>query len=94
MSIQKFEWDKNKAIINIDKHDISFEETATIFKDYNALIFDDEKHSLTEKRELIIGTSKENRLLIACFTMRADKIRIINSRLTNKKERKKYEEFR
>ncbi len=88
----EFEWDKNKAKLNFDKHRVSFEESKTVFRDFNADIFDDERHSTTEKRELIIGKSNNNRLLITCFTVRGHKIRIINSRLTNKRERYKYEE--
>ncbi|MGA2296794.1 MAG: BrnT family toxin [FCB group bacterium] len=87
-----FEWDDNKANINIKKHDINFEEAKTVFKDFAAYIFEDEKHSIYEKREIIIGTSIENNLLIVCFTKRIEKIRIISSRLANKIESKIYEE--
>lgn len=96
MKINKleFEWDENKAVSNFQKHGISFDEAKLVFKDYSAYIFDDEKHSSHEKRELIIGYSKQDKLLIACFTMRNNKIRIINIRLTNKDEKRKYEKNR
>ena len=88
----EFDWDNNKAKSNLEKHGVSFDEAKSVFKDFSAYIFDDEKHSSIEKRELIIGYSKMNRILIVCFTMRDNKIRIINTRLTNKLERTIYEE--
>jgi hypothetical protein len=92
MRIQ-FEWDQNKAQINLDKHEISFEEAQTVFDDPLALIFDDFVHSFREKREIIIGYSKQNRLLLVCFIEKDHHtIRIFSSRLTTKKERKDYEE--
>ena len=88
----EFEWDDYKAQKNINKHGISFDEAKEVFNDFTACIFNDEKHSNIEKRELIIGYSKIGRLIIVCYTMRQDKIRIINARLTNKNERKRHEE--
>jgi hypothetical protein len=87
-----FEWDEDKAEKNLQKHGISFHEAQDVFYDFSASIFNDDKHSKSEKRELIIGFSKIGRLLIVCFTLREDKIGIINARLTNKIERKKHED--
>ncbi len=86
-----FEWDEVKALKNLIKHGISFDEAKDVFNDFSAYIFDDVKHSDIEKREQIIGYSSKNRLLIVCFTFRNDKIRLINARLTNKMEREKHE---
>ncbi len=93
MSLQ-FEWDKNKANINLRKHKISFEEARTVFSDPLALIFDDEEHSASEElREIIIGNSEKRRLLLTSYTERADDIvRIISSRPATKHERRDYEE--
>jgi uncharacterized DUF497 family protein len=41
----KFQWDPDKAAVNLRKHGVSFDEAVTVFKDPLALIFDDEKHS-------------------------------------------------
>ena len=87
----RFEWDNKKAEQNLLKHGISFIEAVEVFYDLGAFIFEDIKHSVFENRELIIGYSKLGKLLIVCFTLRNDKIRIINARQTNKKEREKYE---
>jgi uncharacterized DUF497 family protein len=88
-----FEWDERKAAINFKKHGVSFDEAETVFRDPLACIFDDEWHSTDERREIIIGHSDRNRLLIVCFTERAlEVIRIFSSRPATKKERKDYEE--
>lgn len=86
-----FEWDEAKAASNLAKHGVSFEEALTVFDDPLAAIFDDEEHSLTEPREIIVGHSSENRLLLVCFTERSnDIIRIISARLTTRWEREGY----
>ena len=89
----KFEWDKKKASSNLKKHDVSFDEASTVFKDPLANVFDDEKHSQNEDREYIIGHSSLRRLLIVFFTERArDLIRIFSARKATKIERRDYEE--
>lgn len=88
----QFEWDKEKAASNLKKHDVSFEEAETVFGDSLARIFQDEEHSLKERRDGIVRRSRQNRLLIISFTEREnDTIRIISARETTPKERRKYE---
>jgi hypothetical protein len=43
MSI-RFEWDATKAAANARKHEVTFEEAATVFANPLAVIFDDEAH--------------------------------------------------
>ena len=88
----KFEWDNQKAERNKIKHDISFDEAETVFSDPLAVIFNDEWHSTTEEREIIIGLSNDDRLLLVCFTERTGGIRLISAREVTKKERQDYEE--
>jgi len=45
-----FEWDKNKAASNLDKHGVSFHEAATVFADPLSMTFLDPDHSLGEDR--------------------------------------------
>ncbi len=88
-----FEWDVQKARANLAKHQVSFEEAQTVFTDPFALIFDDEWQSAGEPREIIIGHSAQNRLLLVSFTERpGGLIRIISSRETTRSERIEYEE--
>ena len=89
----RFEWDDNKARSNLIDHGVSFDEASTVFEDSLAKIFDDEEHSIEERRELIIGHSVNNRLLLVCFTERPKEIiRIISARLPTPREREDYEE--
>ncbi len=89
----RFEWDEEKARSNWIKHGVSFAEATTVFDDSLARIFDDELHSTDERREIIIGRSISNRLVVVCFTERPnERIRIINARLRTPKEQKAYEE--
>jgi uncharacterized DUF497 family protein len=87
-----FEWDEDKAASNRRKHGVSFEEAASVFADPLAAIFDDEVHAAEEQRELLIGHSAKNRLLLVCFTERGGAIRIISARRVTKREREDYEE--
>jgi uncharacterized protein len=88
----EFKWDKSKATANIRKHGVSFEEATTVFSNPLAVIFDDEEHSLDEQREIIIGHSQNNRLILVSFTERLDAIRIISARLATRSEREDYEQ--
>jgi len=88
----KFEWDQTKATANLKKHSVSFEEAKTVFDNPLAVIFDDEAHSIDERREIIIGHSQQNRLLLIAFTERSSTIRIISARLAIRKEREDYEQ--
>jgi len=92
MAIQ-FEWDREKAALNLKKHHVSFEEASTVFQDPFGHIFDDENHSIGERREMIIGHSVLNRLLIVHFVEKSkERIRIFSARLATKTERHDYEE--
>jgi uncharacterized protein len=87
-----YEWDITKANSNFEKHGVSFEEAQTVFNNPLAIIFDDEVHSsLAEYREIIIGHSQQNRLLLVSFTERPQAIRIISARLATPREREDYE---
>ena len=91
----RFEWDKDKADANVTKHGVTFDEARAVFGDPLAVIFDDEEHSLDEFREIIIGHSVLERLLLVSFTERGDEVvRIISARKATKRERKDYEEGR
>ena len=89
----RFEWDKRKAVSNLRKHHVSFDEASTVFRDLLARIFDDEPHSAGEPREIIIGHSILNRLMIVSFTEKpSGAVRLISARLSTRNEKKDYEE--
>ena len=86
-----FEWDEAKAKGNVHKHDVSFEEAATVFDDEMSITLDDPEHSESERRFVTIGFSNRDRLLVVCHSDRPDRIRIISSRTANRRERRYYE---
>lgn len=91
MSLE-FEWDPAKAEENWKKHGVAFEEALAVFADPLARIFDDPDHSTDETREIIIGHSEKQRLLLVSFTEQAAKVRIIGARRATRRERQDYEQ--
>lgn len=92
-----FEWDPTKARYNRDKHAVTFDEAASVFRDSKALSIFDPEHSETEDRWITLGISEKGRLLIVIHTFQEDSkeavtIRIISCRKATKHERKAYGE--
>lgn len=92
-----FKWDPRKARDNRDKHAVTFDEAATVFKDVRALSILDPDHSETEDRWITMGISEKGRLLIVIHTFQEESedavtIRIISSRKAIKQEIKTYGE--
>ncbi len=95
--IYNFEWNPNKAKVNIRKHKISFEEAATVFRDLAALTVFDPDHSETEERWLTIGISGAGKFLLVCHTYKEIDpetviIRIFSGRKTTASEKRQYGE--
>ena len=94
-----FEWDINKARLNIKKHEISFERAAEIFLDPFAISIFDEENSLQEERWITIGKNSNEVVLVLIHTFSQQEndqynIRIISARRATKREIKQYEERR
>ncbi|AFY36413.1 BrnT family toxin [Calothrix sp. PCC 7507] len=87
-----FEWDENKAVINLSKHGVSFAEAKTVFDDPLYVDFYDPDHSGDEQRYLIVGESNQRRLLIVSYTERGDSMRLISARVVTSAEREAYQE--
>ena len=92
--VEGFEWDSNKAEINIKKHQVSFEEAITVFYDDDALFMSDPEHSSYEQRFLLLGRSNVENLLVVVHCERDENIRIISARKATKNEIKQYQERR
>jgi uncharacterized DUF497 family protein len=91
MEDTEFEWDDDKAVSNLKKHKMSFDEGATIFNDPLVAHISDPDHSEDEERFVAIGISVEGNLLVVAFTERSERIRIISCRKATRAERKIYE---
>ena len=74
----RYQWDRNKAATNLDKHGIDFADAVSVFSDDLAItIFDDR---FEEERFVTIGIDMLNRILVVVYTMRDDEIRLISAR--------------
>jgi len=87
-----FEWDADKAAANLRKHGVSFDEAVTAFGDPLSILLSDPDHSAREARYLVMGRSKQGRLLVVAFVERSPQTRIISARLATKRERHDHEE--
>lgn len=88
----EFEWNPKKAALNVEKHDVSFQEASTVFNDPLSVTFLDPNHSIRENRYVIIGISGFGQLLVVAHTDREEKVRIISARKATLHERRFYEE--
>jgi len=88
----RFEWDSAKAVENLTKHGVSFQEAATVFRDPLSATGADPDHSIGEERFITFGVSTSGRLLVVAHTEDGDTFRIITARPATAAERKIYEE--
>ncbi len=89
----RFEWDPQKALLNLRKHKVSFDEAVSVFFDVMAKVTYDPDHSEDEHRQILIGHSSNKKLLFVIHISFEDKniIRIVSARRATKKERKDFE---
>ena len=94
MNVYSFVWDDDKNIQNIRKHGVTFIEASSVFADVNAIILYDYAHSQDEERFVVIGYSKEMRLLYVCHCYQENDsvVRIISARKAGRYETELYEE--
>jgi hypothetical protein len=88
----KFEWDPQKAARNLGKHEVPFEEAATVFGDPLGRITSDPRHSVDEERFVLLGLSERQRLLAVMFAESGEAIRVISARRATPRERRDYEQ--
>ena len=76
----EFEWDPEKASTNLSKHGVPFDEAKTVFDDTFYVDFYDPDHSFGEHRFIIMGESRQGRLLMVSYTERGENLRLISAR--------------
>jgi uncharacterized protein len=94
--VYDFQWDPAKAAVNARKHDVTFEQAATVFLDMLALTVYDRKNSYNEERWFTLGLDSKGMLLAVSHTYDITgplnvRIRIISARKATKRERRSYE---
>jgi uncharacterized protein len=91
----RFDWDKNKSVQNLRKHDVRFETAVLVFDDPCAISqrdagFDDEERWIT------VGAIGPGSILLAVHTFseshNGEVIRIISARAAESHEREAYDE--
>lgn len=84
----KFEWDEEKAALNLKRHGILFETAVKVFGDENRIEIYDAAHSMEEDRYITIGLAGE--VLFVVYTERTPYIRLISARFATERERRLY----
>jgi len=87
----QFEWDSRKALSNLRKHKIDFENACEVFFDPFIRLVDVENYA-GEVREAVIGMTVNWRLLFVVYVERKDVLRIISARPATNSERTTYED--
>ena len=89
----EFEWDHAKAQENRQKHGLTFEEAATIFRDEVLTIEDDSAYG--ERREIsfgILGRPPDAQVVVCVVhTDRRGRTRIISARKATPLERRRFD---
>lgn len=86
-----FDWDKGNLDKSYQKHGITPNETEDAVADENVFLQEDLNHSQKEERFIAIGKTSKEKMLFTIFTVRNNRVRVISSRIANKKERRLYE---
>jgi uncharacterized DUF497 family protein len=90
----RFEWDEEKAQINLREHDLAFDEILPVFDDPYILEFYDDSHSTAvEDRLWGIGSLHGILLLYLCYTERNDRTRVYSVRKARPREEALYYEW-
>ena len=85
-----FEWDSQKAITNIRKHGVSFEQACEAFFDPFLVRLEEEVID-EELRERILGMNTNWKILFVIYVLRSENIRVISARMATPEERESYE---
>lgn len=84
-----FEWDRDKAALNLARHGVSFEEACSVFEDPYAV---DAPDLVDPLRFVLIGMSRTLRVLfVVAAESTGTRIRLISARKASPGQRKFYE---
>jgi uncharacterized DUF497 family protein len=87
----RFEWDRNKAVLNRQKHGVDLSDAVSVLEDPLALTICEVVSG--EQRYVSMGMDILGRLLVVAYTIRGDRIRLISARKADKLEQRQYEEM-
>ncbi|MBS1252863.1 MAG: hypothetical protein MAG451_01906 [Anaerolineales bacterium] len=92
-SLMGYQWDPEKARVNLEKHNVDFADAVGIFEDEWALTVK-EQYVDDEQRFVTLGMDFLGRVLVVVYAYRGNDIRLISARRATKRERKTYEQKR
>ena len=85
-----YEWDNEKAILNLRKHGVDFLDAIEALEDHNRLEQIDPEFEYGEERLQIIGMTHGS-ILFVVVTMRSEDLcRIISARKADRNEQNRY----
>lgn len=88
----QFEWDTGNSGKNKRGHNVEDWECEEVFFDPKKVLLKDTLHSGHEERSILLGKTRQGRLLFLAFTIRNEKVRVISARdVTKRKEIGLYE---
>jgi hypothetical protein len=82
-----YEWDEQKAALNLFKHGVSFPEAILALEDPHAIVTADDAHA---DREVTLGLTPKG-VLVVVSTERGDHTRIISARRASNHEERGYQ---
>ena len=92
----KFEWSDEKSKLNVENHQVSFDEAKEVFLDPIHISKLDHRFDYFEERWVTLGTTSTYKILVVAnmfFDENGEEIiRIISARKANQKERIFYEQ--
>jgi uncharacterized DUF497 family protein len=87
----QIEFDRRKAAANLKKHGVSLVDAADTLLDPLAFVREDDSAE-GEARFVLVGRSLEGRVLVVCYTLRGECVRLISARKATRKEERQYAE--
>lgn len=89
MIVDTFEWDAEKAAVNLRNHGVAFQEAVAVFRDPFAIEWIDDRESYGEERINLLGIHG-GIVFHVTYAERGDRIRIISARRAEKHEQDNY----
>jgi uncharacterized protein len=87
--MQEFEWDEDKAAVNLRDHGVAFEEAVNAFRDLFVVERLDDRKDYGEERINLIGMY-DGVLMHVTYTERGERNRIISARRAERHEQDYY----
>lgn len=85
----EIEFDAEKALSNLRKHQVSFADAELALQDPMALTIED-PDAIEEQRFVTLGMAFNGQVLVVIYTQRTDRVRLISARKASKGEARQY----